>query len=815
MLKHPGLTVFKAAVLFLAAIAPVAAQSPARNLLRNAGLEEVGADGLPAGFTKAIYGAQPVIAYDAGVKKEGRQSMRVSADQPSDTAVAQDVEVKPGAAYCFSGWIRTRDLTAEPRSSTYGTYQIQDCQGRTIARLTNHRGTTEWTQEKVYFLAPADGKVHVVCFFVGFGKGTGAVWFDDLRLEEAAGADQIVVAANRLQSEPISPLVYGNFMELLSDLVPSMWAEKLDAASFEYLRTPAERELRRSRFVFDLKADPHDRLWQPLGAPPHADLFLDPDRPFNGQVSQRIRLAPGGSEAGIAQEGIFVEKGEAYYFAGHFRQEGLAGPVHVELRQKGQVIAGGAISGVTADWSERRVALTPSATAADATFVLRISSPGTLWVDRVSLMPAKTVSGWRPDAVAAIRAMKPGIIRWGGSIIEGYEWQKGIGPWQKRGPFPNVYWGRIDPNFVGIEEFIAFCRATGAEPLVCVRWSGQKPADAAAMVEYCNGPADSRWGSLRARNGHAEPYWQIGNEVSGEAYDASVADFARAMRQADPTINVLSSYISEKMLRSAGDLIDFVCPHHYACADLPGTEASIHEFADLLRRFAPGRPIKLAVTEWNTTAGAWGQGRHTLWTLENGLACARYLNLCHRHADLVKIACRSNMSNSYCSGIIQTNNRALFCTPAYYVSKLYAEHGGTHPLELGSPLPLLDLDVSANLSADGKTFSLIAVNSQAKPVTKTIDLAALGRIEPTAQVWTIADADDARDREATNTFQRPDRIAARGKTWDSAGQKPSYAFPAYSVTLIEWRLATPAVLNRLLRPAINRGLSVRGRQSVP
>ncbi len=69
-----------------------------------------------------------------------------------------------------------------------------------------------------------------------------------------------------------------------------------------------------------------------------------------------------------------------------------------------------------------------------------------------------------------------------------------------------------------------------------------------------------------------------------------------------------------------------------------------------------------------------------LWTLANGLACARYLNLCHRHADLVKIACRSNISNSYCSGIIQANNHAVYGTPAYHVLKLYAEHGGAEPL---------------------------------------------------------------------------------------------------------------------------------------
>src|SRR5207247_7474793 len=39
-------------------------------------------------------------------------------------------------------------------------------------------------------------------------------------------------------------------------------------------------------------------------------------------------------------------------------------------------------------------------------------------------------------------------------------------------------------------------------------------------VEYCNGKADSRYGSMRVANGHPEPfevkYWEIGNEIWGD-----------------------------------------------------------------------------------------------------------------------------------------------------------------------------------------------------------------------------------------------------------------------------------------------------------
>ena len=95
----------------------------------------------------------------------------------------------------------------------------------------------------------------------------------------------------------------------------------------------------------------------------------------------------------------------------------------------------------------------------------------------------------------------------------------------------------------------------------------------------------------------------------------------------------------------------------------------------------------MAVTEWNTTAGDAGPRRARLWTLENALACSRYHNLIHRHCDLVAIANRSNLVNSFCSGFIQTDNHRLYKTPTYYAQKLYATMAGDRPLRIESPLP--------------------------------------------------------------------------------------------------------------------------------
>jgi tRNA A-37 threonylcarbamoyl transferase component Bud32 len=148
-------------------------------LLKNPGFE----DGME-GWTSIVYGARPRIEFDQSVVHEGRQALRIEADALSDTAVAQDVMLKPHQRYRFSGWVRTRRL--DPRHApVYGTLEVQAPGGNnTIGRGTNHGGDTEWNEVSIEFQAPAGGLTHLGMFFVGFGKGTGTAWFDDLSLEE-------------------------------------------------------------------------------------------------------------------------------------------------------------------------------------------------------------------------------------------------------------------------------------------------------------------------------------------------------------------------------------------------------------------------------------------------------------------------------------------------------------------------------------------------------------------------------------------------------------------------------------------------------
>ncbi len=768
--------------LFLLSLAAKAAE---RDTLDNAGFE-AGREG----WALQVYGANPVVEKDATVAHEEQHSLRITAVEPSDTALSQEVRLKPGQLYRLSGWVRTRKL--DPLGApVYGTFQVQHPSGRgTIASGANHGGDTDWSEVVVYFEAPAGGLTRICVFFVGFGKGTGTAWFDDIHLEAVDPAKSpLKVTREALRPGAISPMQYGQFIEYLCDLVPGMWAEKLYDGSFEGL-TPY-------KFAYLRQTDFREKPWYPSGATNRAEYILDPKEPVSGAVSQRIAVKDGApATVGISQDGIAVERGKGCTFNCYLRQDGLKGSVEVRLHREGKLLASAELTPGDA-WKKFTVRLVPAETETNATLTISFRGPGTLWLDNASLMPDDAVSGWRADVVAAVKALNPGVIRFGGSALDEagfgeFDWKSTIGDLDRRKPFRA--WGGLQPTGPGLEEIVQFCRLVGAEPLLCVRVAGRTPKDAAEQVQYFNGSAETPMGKLRIRNGHKEPYavkyWQVGNERSGPEYEAQLADFCKAMKEADPDIKLLSSYPTAGVLRKAGDLIEAVSPHHYDCADLAGTERNLDAVRALCRTHAPKRSLKIAVTEWNTTAGDWGPRRAKLWTLENALACSRYHNLLHRHCDIVEIANRSNLTNSFCSGIIQTDNHRLYKTPTYYAQQLYATLAGTQPLKVDSPLPSnVAPDLSATLSADGKTLTLFAVNASLNDVTRPLDLTAFGDAAQEVEVWTLGDRKKAGEPDVTNSFGDPERVAPTPLRFKATVGQFDYRFPALSLTVLRWKAA--------------------------
>jgi alpha-L-arabinofuranosidase len=607
-------------------------------------------------------------------------------------------------------------------------------------------------------------------------------------MQEPPAQGAVRITREGLGGGTISPMQYGQFVEYLCDLVPGMWAEKLYDGSFEGLSP--------YNFVFLKETDFKEKPWYPSGAVNRAELALDTTTQVSGATSKRITIEPGApATAGISQDGIFLERGQACVLTIWLRARGLTGPVRVRLHHEDKVYATCEFR-PEGEWKKLSARLMPRVRDVAATLSIDFRGPGTLWLDNASLMPADSIGGWRPDVVAAVRALKPGIIRFGGSALEepsygDFEWKHTIGDPDHRQPFRA--WGGLQPTGPGLEEFVQFCRAAGAEPLICVRFKQRTARDAAEEVEYLNGAPDTPMGAWRAKNGHPQPYgvkyWQVGNEVRSADYDAALADFCQAMRKADPTIKLLSSYPTPAVLKNAGQWLDYTCPHHYGCANLAAMENDFAGLRNVIRENAAGRSIKVAVTEWNTTAGDAGPRRAMLWSLANALACSRYHNLLHRHCDLVGIANRSNLINSFCSGILQTDNHRLYKTPTYYAQQLYATLAGTRPLRLApAPAAGAGLDLSATLSADGKEVVLFAVNDTLAAIPCPLDFSAFGSAGQKVVLWTLTDRQHAGEPDVTNSFADPERVAPARGGFRAHAATFDYSFPPLSLTVLRWRV---------------------------
>ena len=125
----------------------------------------------------------------------------------------------------------------------------------------------------------------------------------------------------------------------------------------------------------------------------------------------------------------------------------------------------------------------------------------------------------RRQLVEAMRRIRPSLLRWpGGCFADGYHWQDGVGPQDRRPARINLAWGGEESNRFGTDEFIAYCRSLDTEPYLCANVGSGTPEEAAAWVEYCNSAGSTAYARMRRANGSERAlsacrYWGIGNEI--------------------------------------------------------------------------------------------------------------------------------------------------------------------------------------------------------------------------------------------------------------------------------------------------------------
>ncbi len=258
-------------------------------------------------------------------------------------------------------------------------------------------------------------------------------------------------------------------------------------------------------------------------------------------------------------DGILLKGGDKYDFSVFLRNpDGKDKEVRAVLLVQGRgfraqptVLADTTFTVSGKDWKKYEYTLTAAEDCPNASLQLLSLTTGVMDIDMVSLYPQDTYKGHglRKDLAQALVDLNPKFMRFpGGCVVHGggdgfwdtYRWKTTVGPKETRRGIKNT-WGYHQSMEMGYFEYFQFCEDAGMEPLPILPcgvscqgtnggWNMRTQAqdavpmsemqewvdEALDLIEWANGPADSKWGKVRADAGHPEPfnlkYLGLGNE---------------------------------------------------------------------------------------------------------------------------------------------------------------------------------------------------------------------------------------------------------------------------------------------------------------
>ena len=595
----------------------------------------------------------------------------------------------------------------------------------------------------------------------------------------AAHAQPTTVTVDAAAGKAISPLLMGIFYEDLSYAADGgLYAELIENRSFDY--SPSEHP-----------------NWHPLSfwhlekrGGGDGVLISDSAEPIHPNNPHYLVLGvkEPGAGTGIINYGfggIPVRQGEAYDFSVFARQ--MANPecrftVILETRDGSEVLAKAELPAITTAWEKHTAELKPKKTVNDARLVLLAHGKGRIGIDMVSLFPRNTFksrkNGLRADLAQAIADIKPRFVRFpGGCLVHGdgldnmYNWKNSIGPVEQRKGQRNI-WRYHQSLGLGYYEYFQFCMDIGAEPLPVVPAGvscqnsgagvtghyghGQQcvamkdmPAfiqDILDLIEWANGPSDSKWGTKRAAAGHPQPfnlkYLGVGNEDAITAgFEERFKMIHEAIKAKHPEITVIGT---AGPAPDGGDFdrgweiarklkVDMMDEH---CYKPPNWFWDNLDRWDAYDRNGP----KVYLGEW----AAHDQGAKS--TLRAAIAEAAYWTAMERNGDVVAMASYAPLlarhGNTHWSpDLIFFSNTGVFPTISYQVQRLLGNNSGETYLH--TKVEGANGRFTASTVKDGKSGDLILklVNGEADGRTVKVKLNGSTGILPAA-IKTVLSAPD-------------------------------------------------------------------------
>jgi alpha-N-arabinofuranosidase len=535
------------------------------------------------------------------------------------------------------------------------------------------------------------------------------------------------------------------------------------------------------------------------------DNTTGPSAALPHSVRIEVTRADANGPAGLLNEGYwgFAVRPNTRYAGSFYAKTDAAGtlPVRVALvaDQSGQVLASASVQVTAPAWKEYRFELQAGAGKAGSQnhLEMTVDRPATLWLQLVSLFPPTyhaRPNGNRADLMEKLAAMHPAFLRFpGGNYLEGnriadrFDWRKTIGPLVDRPTHPSP-WNYHSTDGMGLLEFLEWCEDLHMQPVLAVyagySLGGQvvKPgpdlepyvAEAMDEIEYVTGGADTKWGAVRVRDGHAAPfalhYVEVGNEDNfdrARTYDGRYAQFYRAIKAKHPEIQVIAT------MPVSGIKPDVMDDHYYKREQGMFEESRHYDKTD---REGP----KIFVGEWATREGS------PTPNLGAALGDAAFLTGLERNSDVVVMAAYAPLlvnvnpgGMQWTSDLIGYDSMTSYGSPSYYAQVMFSSCLGDHTPESSAADAGDKFFYSATESAGKVCLKL--VNAASTPQTLNLTIAGLGDGAHTARVQTLQGS----TIWATNTISEPQRIVPVRSTLAVRGESVRHTMPGYSIQVLE------------------------------
>jgi alpha-N-arabinofuranosidase len=614
-----------------------------------------------------------------------------------------------------------------------------------------------------------------------------------------AAPAQLRIDATKIVS-PVSPTLYGLMTEEINHSYEGgLYAELVDNATF---RSSWEGM---TPWVLVRGGD--------AAASMAVDKHEGPSPALPTSLKLTVTAASAGNEAGISNSGYWgmaMRANELYrgsFYARMGDSTGTMTPAIMHARvinnTTGAVLAAAEIPLHAGSWSRYSYTLRTGAiaTSIDNHLELTIATPGTVYLQLVSLMPPtfnNRPNGNRPDLMERMAAMHPAFLRLpGGNYLEGdrpedwYNWKQTIGPLVDRpghqGPWN--YWSTDD---FGLLEFMEWCEDLKIQPLLAVyagyALKGTHIAPGAALepfvqsaldeVEYVTGDINTTWGAQRAKDGHPAPfalhYIEIGNEDQFDksgSYDGRFAQFARALRSKYPQYKLIATTRVQEAADAEPDLID---DHYYKSpADMMDY---VHHYDD-----TPRTGQKIFVGEWATRSGT------PTPNFGDALGDAAWMTSMERNSDLILMASYAPLlvnvnpgAMQWSTDLIGFNAEKTYASPSYDAQVLFATHLGTGTAQSSIAGAGDRFFYSATVDQARHLLHLKLVNASSLDQPMTIDLAGV-EAHANASIVSMHGA----TYQATNSIDKPDVIKPVQSTLAVGGSHWKHIVPALTIEVLD------------------------------